>query len=95
MDKPQLMSKPANKPKPVNQGREPAAVYSERVYWGLVGEGGDAPEMLVKDRKFAEMWLGTLPPDLQSKATLVRTYVTVWQLDRARPVKRPGKRARV
>lgn len=93
MDKQQHMSKPANKSKRVLQTNGHVSVYSERVYWGLVTDGSkDSPEFLVRDRKFAELCRGTLPVEVREKATIVRTYVTVWQLDR--PTARPSRRSR-
>lgn len=90
MDKQQFMSKPANKSKRVLQTKGDVSVFSERVYWGLVTDGGkDSPDFLVRDRKFAELCRATLPPDAREKATIVRTYVTVWQLDR--PSVRPRR----
>lgn len=84
------MGKPANRSKRVIQSPTAPTVYSERVYWGLTSDGThDSPEFLARNRKQAETWKGTLPPELQTKVSIVRMYVTVWQLDRKR---RPAPR---
>lgn len=81
MDKQQALGRPANKSKRVLQTKGDVSVFSERVYWGLVTDGGrDSPDFLVRDRKFAELCRATLPPGAREKAQIVRTYVTVWQL---------------
>jgi hypothetical protein len=86
------MSKPANKAKRVVQSKVEPSVFSDRVYWAVIGEDPDeSPQMLVRDRRYAENMKALLPPELRAKVAIVRTYVTVWQLDRPRG-RRAGRR---